>query len=263
MHIDFKLLLPILFGLILFSCKDDEPDTNQTPPLTESLVELGIQYGSESRQFLDLYKAESECPTPIYFDAHGNGGTTFIPDYLVEDLNSLGISIIAWESLTSVNTTDEVETGWSDAELMFQWVIDNADTYNLDVSNIIIGGSSRGSILSWRYGHRENPNIKGLYMYNALPSVWAAPEWWLPTNDVTVASPPIFFVYRREPGSSTNATDPDIHDPNNGTMIVEKYESLGIGDDAELVHSIGETDNSDKYQFLVEFAESVLELCSE
>ena len=254
-----------LIGILLSSCSSDDetvsPETNN--PLTESLVELGIKYGSEGRQFLDLYKAESDCPTPIYFDAHFNGGTTTsISSEIIADLNAEGITVISWESLTSVGTPEQVETGWSDAELMFQWVIDNAETYNLDVSNIIIGGSSRGSILSWVYGHRPNTNVKGLYFYNALPStVWTDPSWWLPTENVTAESPPIYFVYKREPGSSTNPTDPDIHDPNNGITIVNQYESLGIGDRATLVHSIGQTNNTDRYQFLVEFAVSLVETC--
>ncbi|MEM6894867.1 MAG: hypothetical protein AAF554_14330 [Bacteroidota bacterium] len=259
-----NLFYTLALTLFCISCNsDDTGDTSMNgEPLTAGLVELGVQYGTETRQFVDIYKAESECPTPIYFDAHGNGGNTSLPSSIVDDLNAQGISVIAWESLTSVNTPDEVETGWSDAELMFQWVIDNAETYNFDVSNMVIGGSSRGSILSWVYGHRPNPDIKGLYMYNALPStVWNAPEWWLPTENITVASPPIYFVYRREPGSSMDPVDPDIHDPNNGIVIVDQYETLGIGDRTTLVHSIGETENTDRYQFLVEFALSVLETC--
>ena len=253
----------LLSTLFLFSCNSDEGKNpaSGNSNLTDGLVALGLKYGTEDRQFLDLYKAPSDQPTPIYFDAHGNGGTTAIPDEVINDLNTQGISIVAWESLTSVNNPEEVQIGWDDAELMFQWVIDHAEDYNLDTSNIIIGGSSRGSILSWVYGHRPNKNIKGLYMYNALPgSVWEFPEWWLPYENVTSESPPIFFVYRREPGSSVDAENPDIHDPNNGLLIVEQYESLGIGDDAELVHSIGETDNSDKYQFLLDFATDLLDV---
>ncbi|MEM9024837.1 MAG: hypothetical protein AAGB22_13905, partial [Bacteroidota bacterium] len=189
-------------------------------------------------------------------------GNTFMPNDIVEALNAQGITVIAWESLTSVNTPEQVDTGWNDSELMFQWVIDHADTYHLDTSNFIIGGSSRGSILSWRYGHRPNSNIKGLYMYNALPgNAWSFPSWWYPPDDVTNASPPVYFVYKREPGSSTDPVDPDIHDPNNGISIVEKYARLGIGERATLVHSIGTTDNKDKYQFLEAFALTVLDAC--
>jgi len=250
-----------MLSLFIISCNSDgdEPTNN---PLTESLVEKGVKYGTESRQFLDIYKAESDCPTPIYFDAHGNGGNISMPNSIIEDLNAQGVSVIAWESLTTVSTPEEVQTGWDDAELMFQWVINNAETYNFDPSKIIIGGSSRGSILSWKYGHRETSIVKGLYMYNALPSnAWGFPNWWYPPNDVTNSSPPIYFVYQREPGSSTNPTDPDIHDPNNGTTIVNEYENLGIGERATLVHSIGATNNNDKYQFLVDFVLSVIETC--
>jgi len=260
-----KLFLQIaLIGALFSSCNSDDdmasPESNNA--LTQSLVALGVKYGSEDRQFLDLYKAESDCPTPIYFDAHFNGGSTSISSEIVDNLNAEGISVISWESLSTVSTQAEVETGWSDAELMFQWVIDNADTYNLDTSNIIIGGSSRGSILSWIYGHRPNVDIKGLYFYNALPStVWADPSWWIPTENVTVESPPIYFVYNREPGSSTDPIDPDIHDPNNGITIVNQYQSLGIGNRTTLIHSIGQTNNTDRYQFLVDFALSVIETC--
>lgn len=259
-----KIFASLLMVVFLISCNKDDEIRNQEPnnPLTESLVELGVKYGSEDRQFLDLYKAESDCPTPIYFDVHGNNGNTSIPDSLVEGLHAQGITIIAWESLTVVSTTEETLTGWSDAELMFQWVIDNAETYNLDTSNIIIGGSSRGSIISWIYGHRPNTNIKGLYMYNALPNpAWASPSSWLPTDNVTIESPPIYFVYNREPGSSSDSIDPNFHDPNNGITVVNKYQSLGIENRTNLVHSIGQTNNDDKYQFLVDFALSVIETC--
>ncbi|MEO0627700.1 MAG: hypothetical protein AAFY91_11980 [Bacteroidota bacterium] len=258
-----KILIQIaILSLVAISCNSSDNDNIMPATLTGELVEKGVSYGPESRQFVDIYKAESDCPTPVYFDAHANGGNTNMPSAIIEDLNALGISVVAWESLTSVGTPEEVGTGWSDAELMFQWVIDNAETYNFDVSNFVIGGSSRGSILSWKYGHNGTPNIKGLYMYNALPEgVWGHPEWWLPTDEVTTNSPPVFFVYRREPGSSENISDPDIHDPENGLVIVDRYTSLGIGDRATLVHSIGETNNTDRYQFLVDFAVSVLDLC--
>lgn len=255
-----KGFLKILtLAILLASCKSEEITSNS---LTESLVLKGVQYGSESRQFLDIYKAESDCPTPVYFDAHGNTGNTSMPNSIIEDLNAQGISVIAWESLTSVHTSTEVETGWNDAELMFEWVINNAEIYNFDTSNLIIGGSSRGSVLSWKYGHQENPNIKGLYMYDALPNpIWADLNWWNPTDEVKLSSPPIYFVYSRESGSSSDPVNPDNHDPNNGITIINKYSDLGISDRTTLVHSVGESGNTNKYQFLVDFVLSVIEPC--
>ena len=180
-----------------------------------------------------------------------------MPNSIVGDLKAEGVSIVAWESLTSIGTPTEVDTGWTDAELMFAWVKENADTYNFDTTKFIIGGSSRGSILSWKYAHRPDPNIKGLYMYNALPDgVWADSTWWYPPNEVKVTSPPLFFVYRFEPGITS-----DIHDPNNGFIIMDKYDELGIGDRDTLIHSIQYSGNNDKYQFLVDFIRSVISPC--
>lgn len=222
----------------------------------------GVPYGPDSTQFVDIYIAPSPCPTPVYFDAHGNGGTTVMPSSITNSLKANGISIVAWESLTSVNTPAQVQTGWNDADLMFAWVKANAATYNFDTTQFIIGGSSRGSILSWKYGHSARPEVKGLYMYNALPSnVWVDSTWWYPPNEVKVTSPPVFFVYRREPGSSMNPTDPDIHDPNNGFIIMDTYEGLGIGDRDTLIHSIRDSASSDKYQFLLDFALPLLTPC--
>ncbi|MEO0340423.1 MAG: hypothetical protein AAF242_14580, partial [Bacteroidota bacterium] len=83
---------------------------------------FGVSYGPEDRQFVDIYLAPSDQPTPVYFDAHGNGGTTNMPDAIITDLKAAGISTVAWESLTSVNTPEQVEIGWTDAELMIKWV---------------------------------------------------------------------------------------------------------------------------------------------
>ena len=132
-----RIILIFVFALMLTSCNSDTDELINKESLTDGLVELGVKYGLEDRQFLDIYKAASDCPTPVYFDAHGNGGSTTMPSSIIEGLNNQGISVIAWESLTSVNSPSEVETGWNDAELMFQWVIDNAETYNFDTSNFI------------------------------------------------------------------------------------------------------------------------------
>ncbi len=224
----------------------------------------GVKYGTETRQFLDIYKAPSSCPTPVYFHAHGNGGTTAMASSIVNSLKSHGISIVSWESLTSVNTEAQIETGWDDCELMYAWVKANAANYNFDTTKFIIGGQSRGSIISWKYAQKPNPGNVGIYMYNALPSVWLAPTWWLPTYDIKVTAPPIFLVYQNAPGCSTlPSNDPNynIHDPSYGYRVMDKYTSLGIGDRDTLIHSIGTSSNADPFQFLLQFALSVTNPC--
>lgn len=223
----------------------------------------GVSYGQAARQFLDIYIAPSSCPTPVYFDAHFNGGTTAMPKSITDSLTKNGISVVSWESITTLTTAADILIGWNDAALMFTWVKANASTYNFDTSNFIIGGSSRGTILSWKEAHKIDPNIKGLYMYNALPgNAWADSTIWYPPGDVTSSSPPIFFVYNREPGCSTDPINPDIHDPDNGIKIQNRYSALGIGDRDTLIHSIGDSANSDRYQYLLEFALSVIDTCA-
>ena len=222
----------------------------------------GVSYGSESRQFLDIYIAPATCPTPVYFHAHFNGGTTAMPASITNSLTNNGISIVSWESLPSISTPADIQIGWNDAELMFHWVKVNASTYNFDTTNFIIGGSSRGTILSWKEAHKGDPDIKGLYMYNALPTnAWGDSTIWYPPNDVTSLSPDIFFVYNREPGCSTDPINPDIHDPNNGITIQNRYDLLGIGDHDTLIHSIGDSTNTDRFQYLLDFVNSVITPC--
>ena len=101
----FTSLLMVVF---LISCYKDDKTGNQEPnnPLTESLVELGVKYGSEDRQFLDLYKAESDCPTPIYFDAHGNNGIIIVNKY--QDLG-IGDKATLVHSIGQTNNTDKYQ----------------------------------------------------------------------------------------------------------------------------------------------------------
>ena len=128
--------------LVAFNSCDDRNNSVSSDPAddispNEALVQAGVKYGSEDRQFLDIYRPASDNSTPIFFNAHANGGTTAVPNSLVQDLNAEGITLISWESHTSINSEETLEDGWADAELMLQWVMDNAETYNLDTANLI------------------------------------------------------------------------------------------------------------------------------
>ncbi|MEM1097102.1 MAG: hypothetical protein AAGJ10_21105, partial [Bacteroidota bacterium] len=73
-----------LFALatLLLSCESSwQVEAVDSP--TEGFVLKAVPYGPEPRQFVDIYKAASDCPTPGYFDAHGNGGTTNMPSSII------------------------------------------------------------------------------------------------------------------------------------------------------------------------------------
>ncbi len=212
-----------------------------------------VFYGPRSRQFLDIYQAKSDGLTPVYFDSHPNGGNISMPNTVIEELTEAGVSVVSWESIPTLRTVTDIQKGWNDANRMLQWVKNNASEYNFDTTRFIIGGSSRGSILSWKIAHLPENEIKGIYMYNALPDVvWQRPERWHPPDEVSMSSPPLFLAYEFHPGVH------DAHDPDNGLTISATYDSLGLGDLDTLVHSIGYSENQDKYQFLLNFIQSSL-----
>ena len=72
-----------------------------------------IVSGLNSNVFLDIYIAPSNCPTPVYFNAHPNGGTTSMPTSITDSLISNGISIISWESVPNINNAQDILTGWN------------------------------------------------------------------------------------------------------------------------------------------------------
>jgi predicted esterase len=138
----------------------------------------------------------------------------------------------------------------ADAKVMFAWVKENAATYNIDAEKIFIGGQSRGSFVSWELAHSLDPSIVGIYMGQALPGQSFNEQLLEP---ITKKAPPIFLAYRKEPG-----VEGDIHDPAHGLRVVKRYKELGIGDRAELVHSLSDTKNSQVMQFFPKFVRSVV-----
>ncbi len=103
--------------------------------------------------------------------------------------------------------------------------------------------------MSWELAHSQDPSVVGIYMGQALPGQ-SFNERML--DPITKDSPPIFLAYRKEPGVVG-----DIHDPAHGLRVVERYNELGIGDSAELVHSLNDTKDNQVMQFLPKFVRSL------
>jgi hypothetical protein len=187
-----------------------------------------IPYGTDDpeRQWLNIHLAYDQSkPMPIYLFAHGNGGSA---DGMSEkELNAIaneGYATVSWESIPTISGADEAGIGIADAQVMFEWVIANADTYNLDPDHIVVGGRSRGSIISWQLAHGNHPSIKGIYMYNALPQgAWQDVGTWSPVDEITIDSPITYLVY------GPDFDDDDGHNPVYVDPVLARYEELGIG----------------------------------
>jgi hypothetical protein len=184
-----------------------------------------VSYGPESRQTMNIALPGTPNPSGIFFWAHANGGS---PDSLQEpDANAMlesGYAVVSWGSVGKLEAEADVLMGWADAQVVFDHVRANAATWNMDPDNIIIGGRSRGSIVSWPLAQSGHPSIVGIYMYNALPSaVWQEGASWTPDDEVTADAPPTYLVYGPPWGSS------DGHAPDNVLPIEAAYDSFGIG----------------------------------
>ena len=210
-----------------------------------------VSYGAEDRQWLNLYLPSSDKPAPVFIYAHHNGSTADdVKSSWANPTLAGGTAIVSWESIAKVKGMADFQTCAADAKVMFAWVKENAATYNFDIDSILIGGQSRGSIVSWELAHSLDPGIVGIYMGQALPGQSFNERMLEP---ITKNAPPIFLAYRKEPGA-----EGDIHDAAHGLGIVERYKEHGIGDRAELVHSLSETKNSHVMQFFPKFVRSVV-----
>lgn len=209
-----------------------------------------LSYGPEERQWLNLYLPSGDEPAPVFIYAHHNGATADdVKSSWANPTLAEGTAIVSWESIAKVQGLSDFQVCAADAKVMFAWVKKNAATYNFDIDKIIIGGQSRGSFVSWQLAHSLDPGIIGIYMGQALPGR-SFNEGLL--EPITKKAPPIFLAYRKEPGVVG-----DNHDPAHGLKVLERYKELGIGDSAELVHSLSETKNNQVMQFVPKFVRSL------
>lgn len=196
---------------------------------TEQWDLVHIPFGTDdpNRQWLNIHFAyDQSMPMPIYLFAHGNGGSADgVSENELNAIANAGYAIVSWESIPTIKSPEEAAIGIADAQVVFDWVIANADTYNLDPNHIVIGGRSRGSIISWQLAHSNHPSIKGIYMYNALPqSAWQNIDTWNPADEITIDSPITYLVY------GPDFDDDDGHNPINVDPVLARYDELAIGD---------------------------------
>jgi len=185
-------------------------------------------------------------PTPLYLWGHGNGSTLDrFDDKLWERLSAAGISAISWESVPFVKDKKDFKECEKDFERVMNYIFENAAKYNIDTNKIVVGGTSRGSFVSWEYSNKSKGRIKGVYSTGALgdPMMW---NGWEPRDFVTPNSPPFIFTYPSSPG------DGNIHNPKAGELIKEKYVELGIGERARIEHSLNKR-GLNRWEYIVSF----------
>jgi len=137
--------------LILFACFSFLEGTAQN--LIDTIVTKVAGYDIPIR--IKLPK-KATGKSPVYFFIHGggwNGGdTTHVPpaglnndaNYLADQLEVIYVGLAYRCKGNNATFSDAIE----DLEASVQWLFDNADTYNADISRIGFGGASAGSTLA-------------------------------------------------------------------------------------------------------------------
>ena len=105
-----------------------------------------VSYGTEDplRQWLNIHLAyDQSLPSPVYLFAHANGGTAYsMSEKQLNTIASEGYTTISWESIPTINTSTDLTIAVADAQMVFDWVRDNAEVYNLNPDHIVIASLS-------------------------------------------------------------------------------------------------------------------------
>jgi len=217
------------------------PASAQPKETKEKAGGVRFAYGTGKNQWGNIYQAKgagtgnNTKPTPVYIWAHPNSdgkippSANDIPKSLVDKCNEAGITVISWESVPQVKTLDDVVTCRADLVKVYEWVVTNAKTYNIDINNIYIGGASRGTIVSWDFICKHPGKIRGAFLAQALPKGAWAVDSQNPLTTITAGNPPVVLTYR------TGMNSDDGHHPKFGKRVADKYAELGIGDRATLL----------------------------
>lgn len=122
-----------------------------------------VAYGTDRRQILDFYKAESSTPTPLMFFIHGGGwvaGSKAQINGLAEVL-AAGISVVSVEyrfiqQAIAAGVMPPVEWPIHDAARALQFVRSKAAEWNIDKERIGACGGSAGACSSlWLAFHPD------------------------------------------------------------------------------------------------------------
>lgn len=214
--------------------------------------EEGVIYGTDdtNRQWLNIYEASGSGSKPVFLYAHANGGSACnVNGSMKGIITGEGYTIVSWASHPSLSNPTQTQEAWSDAQTVIDYLRINAASFNLDMSNVIVAGRSRGSGASWKLAHSGDSSIQGMYMPQALPDpFWEYPTIWDPAADVTANSKPIYMPYKPSSPDISN----DIHDPRRGLDIVDRYTALGIGDTASVAMGIAENNLFDYFPMFLD-----------
>jgi hypothetical protein len=224
----FKAIIMLLIAILVVGCFKNDQNTVHDENYHLKMLYGDIEnYTGNDGQWLNIYQAASVEPTAVYIWAHGNGHTYMDAhekyEAFITELLENGISVISWESIKQMDEANIMDI-LDDADLMFQWVKANAQSYNLDMTKVIVGGHSRGTIASWRLAQSGDSGIIGIYHGDAAGNLDDVND--ILGNLIRVDSPPIRMSY-----TQNKITNDGQHDPNEGQKIIDIYRNLNFSEE--------------------------------
>ncbi|MFZ5832688.1 MAG: alpha/beta hydrolase fold domain-containing protein [Planctomycetota bacterium] len=164
------LLALVMFSVAHGADQPQRPARAKKAPASTSPVPAptlaNVRYGEHERHVLDLWKADSDTPTPLVFVIHGGGWQNGDKDRVgrfveVERVLAAGISVAAINyrfvsQAPAANISPPVKAPLHDAARALQFVRSKAAEWNIDKSRIGATGGSAGACSSlWLAFHDD------------------------------------------------------------------------------------------------------------
>ncbi len=165
-HRTFLLAVYFAGGILIQSAQAFSQEAPAYDPSVPEPTLKGISYGLHERHILDLWKADSDSPTPLVFVVHGGGWKGGEKERVhrfvnVKQLLDAGISVAAinyrlMKHISEEEITPPVKAPMHDAARALQFVRSKAGQWNLDKKRIGAAGGSAGACTSlWLAFHDD------------------------------------------------------------------------------------------------------------
>lgn len=143
------------------AAKPAAPARPSVPGVKPTLA--NVPYGSDPKQVLDFYKAESNSPTPLLFFIHGGGwvngsksGVSGLRECLAAGISVVSVEYRFIQQAMLAGAKPPVEWPLKDAARALQFVRSKATEWNIDKKRIGASGGSAGACSSlWLAFHPD------------------------------------------------------------------------------------------------------------
>lgn len=247
-----------------------------------------IRYGEDERNLLDVYRPKKyDGKLPVIVSIHGGGwvyGDKELMQYYCMSLAQRGFAVVNFSY--RIAPKHKHPAPFEDANKVFYWLLDNADTYGLDVENVFGVGDSVGantlglySCLCTNSSYADKMNVHPPKGFNLRAVGLNCGLYRMARGEVDVLMDNLAAAYFPEGGTDEEYKDIYLKEHVNGSFppsfimtalgdflcpqakpFYELLTSLGV--EAEL-HCYGEKGNELRHVFHVDMKLPESEICND